>query len=137
MQLPRRVLLLRRQVPKSVHAIQHLLALLRRQAVETIQLIFEMLLLLWGEAAELGITLQRFSLLFRRQIVMLAQPLSCMSILRRSRRTGHRVRSGVLLRRTTGLPEGRNNARQQQRKSRYHDPSGCEFHPHFLPVFPR
>jgi hypothetical protein len=134
-QLPRRVFLLGRQVAKGVHAIQHLLTLLRRQAVETIKLILQMLLLLRRKTAELGVALQRLSLLFRRQIVMLAQPLSGMSILLRSRGTGHRVRGGVLLSRTASLRQGRNSARERQRKSRYRDPSGYELHPHFSPVF--
>jgi len=59
MQLPRRVFLLRRQVPEGVHAIQHQLPLLRWQAVETVQLVLQMLLLLGREAAKLRIALQR------------------------------------------------------------------------------
>jgi hypothetical protein len=68
-----------------------LLALFRRQAVKTIQLILQMLLLLWWKAPELRIALQRFPLLLRGQILMLAQPLSSMSGLLSFRRTRYGV----------------------------------------------
>src|SRR5580692_2193963 len=81
MKLPRRVFLLGRQVPPGVHAIQHLLTLLRRQVVETIQLILQLLLLLRREVAELRIVFQRLFLLLGRHVLMLAQPLSGVSVL--------------------------------------------------------
>jgi hypothetical protein len=74
--LPRRVFLFRRQVPKRIHAIQHLLPLLGRKVVETIQLILQMLLLLRRKVTELWIVFQRLFLLLRWQILMLTQPLS-------------------------------------------------------------
>jgi len=97
MQLPRAVFLLRGQMSERIHAIQHLLPLLRRQAVEPIQLILQTLLLLRWKAAELRIILQRLFLLFRRQILVLAQPLSGVTVLLTFWRAGHRVR-GVFLR---------------------------------------
>ena len=81
MELPCGVLLLWGQVPEGIHALQRLLPLLGRQAVETVLLILLMLLLLRRKAAELRIVLQRPSLLFRRQTLVLAQPLSCMTAL--------------------------------------------------------
>ena len=137
--LPRRVFLLRCQVPPGVHAMQHLLPLLGRQSVETIKLILQMLLLLRWKLAELGIVLQRPSLLFRRQILMLAQPLSRMTVLLNSRRARCRARcragyraGGVFLR-MTGLSEGRNSCGQRQSHSRDCNPSGYELHSHFSP----
>jgi hypothetical protein len=70
---------------------------------------------LWRKVAKLRIVLQRPSLLFGRQIVMLAQPLSGVTLLS-SRGTGDRMRSSVFL---TVLRPRRSNAAQRQGKSRY------------------
>jgi hypothetical protein len=113
-QLPRRVFLLRRQVPPGVHAIQHLLTLLRRQVVETIKLILQLLLLLRRKVAELGIVFKCLFLLLGRQVLMLAQPLSGVSVLLRLRMLG----GGVGSARMVGLRQRRNNACQHQRESR-------------------
>lgn len=91
MHLPRCIFLLRGQMAEGVHAPQHLLPLLGRQTVKPSKLILQMLLLLWRKVTELGIALQRPSLLFGREIVMLAQPLSGVTLLH-SWRTGHRMR---------------------------------------------
>jgi hypothetical protein len=102
-------------VAERVHTPQHLLPLLGRQTVKPIKLVLQMLFLLWRKVAELRIILQRLSLLFGRQIVMLTQPLSGMTLLS-SWRTGHGMRGGVFL---TVLRPRRSNPAQRQGKSRY------------------
>jgi hypothetical protein len=113
--LPSKILLFRGQMAEGVHTPQHLLPLLGRQTVKPTKLVLQMLLLLWRKVAKLRIVLQRPSLLFGRQIVVLTQPLSGVTLLS-SRGTGDRMRSSVFL---TVLRPRRSNAAQRQGKSRY------------------
>ena len=129
MHLSRRVFLLRGQMTEGVHAPQHLLPLLSRQAVEPIQLILQVLSLLLRKIAKLRIVLQRPSLLFGRQIIMLTQPLPGVTLLS-FRGTGNRTR-GVLFSATVLRPT-RSNAAQRQGKSHYRAYRMC---PHFPPVY--
>ena len=113
---------------EGVHAPQHLLPLLRWQTVKPTKLVLQMLLLLRRKVTELRIALQRPFLLFGRQIVMLAQPLSGVALLSPGR-TGHRMRGGMFL---TVLRPRRRNPAQRQGKSRYR---AYRIYPHFPPVY--
>lgn len=129
MHLSRGIFLLRGQVAEGVHAPQHLLPLLSRQTVETIKLILQTLSLLLRKVAELRIALQRPSLLLGRQIVMLTQPLSGVTLLS-FWGTGNRMR-GVLFSATVLRPT-RSNPAQRQGKSHYR---AYRMYPHFPPVY--
>jgi hypothetical protein len=80
------------------------------------------------KVTELRIALQSPSLLFWRQIVMLTQPLSGVTLLS-SRGTGDRTRGRVFL---TVLRPRRRNPAQRQGKSRYR---AYRIYPHFPPVY--
>jgi hypothetical protein len=127
--LPRKVLLLRGQMTEGVHAAQHLLPLRGGQAIEAIKLILQTLSLLLRKAAELRVALQSPSLLLRRQIVMLTQPLSGVTLLRF---WGTGNRTGDVLFPATVLRPRRSNPAQRQGKSHYR---AYRIYPHFPPVY--
>ena len=62
------------------HAVQRAILLLRRHAVKSLQLIAQLLLSLRWKRAKAGIAFKRSPLLFGREITVLPQPLTSMSL---------------------------------------------------------
>jgi len=80
-----RILLLRRgKVLPSFHPIQDSRLLLWRQRAEALQSLAQAVLSFWRQPAELRIAVQDFLLFLRRNIFVLAQPVSSMMLLSRA-----------------------------------------------------
>jgi len=75
---PEFLLLLRGQVLPGFHPPQHLLLAVGRHGVEPLQALFKSLLAFRRETAKLRITLERASLLVRRETAIAIEPLSRM-----------------------------------------------------------
>ena len=75
---PELIFLLRRQMLPGFHSPQHLLLAIGRHAVKTLESLLEFLLPVGRKAAKIPVVPERLSLLFKRLIAVLIQPLTGM-----------------------------------------------------------
>jgi len=117
-QLTSLLLLLGRQVLPGFHAVQRAVLLLRRHVIKPLQLVTQLLLPLRWKGTKPGIAFERSPLLFGREITVLAQPFSGMSlvlrpglVLRTRLILGMRLvlRMGLPILRQRGIGENRQN----------------------------